>query len=48
MKEERARGAIVVLVTHDTALADACADRRIVLKAGRVIEPATAQAEPCA
>lgn len=37
MKQERERGAIVVLVTHDFALADACADRRIVLKAGRVV-----------
>jgi heme exporter protein A len=47
MKQERARGAIVVLVTHDAALADACADRRIALKAGRVVE-ALAETAPSA
>lgn len=39
MKEERARGAIIALVTHDAALAEACADKRIRLVAGRVAEP---------
>jgi len=39
MKEERARGAIIALVTHDSALAAACADKRITLVAGRVKEP---------
>lgn len=39
MKEERDRGAIVALVTHDAALANACADKRISLVAGRVAEP---------
>lgn len=38
MKEERARGAIVALVTHDAALADACADKRISLVNGRVAD----------
>jgi heme exporter protein A len=36
IREERDRGAIVVLVTHDTELAQTCADRRITLTAGRV------------
>ncbi len=40
MQEERARGAIVVLVTHDAPLAAAVADRRITLRAGRVLEQA--------
>ena len=40
MQEERARGAIVVLVTHDAPLAAAVADRRIALRAGRVLEQA--------
>jgi heme exporter protein A len=39
MKEERARGAIIALVTHDTALAQACADKRVSLVNGRVAEP---------
>jgi heme exporter protein A len=39
MKEERARGAIIALVTHDTALAQACADKRVALVNGRVAEP---------
>jgi len=39
MKEERARGAIIALVTHDTALAEACADTRITLVNGRVATP---------
>lgn len=36
VKDERARGAIVVAVTHDTAFAEALADRRVRLDAGRV------------
>ena len=39
MKEERARGAIIALVTHDTSLAEACADARIQLVSGRVAAP---------
>jgi heme exporter protein A len=38
VQEERARGAIVVLVTHDKPLADALADRRVLLARGRVVE----------
>jgi heme exporter protein A len=40
MRAERARGAIVVLVTHDAQLAGAVADRRVRLRAGRVVESA--------
>lgn len=40
MAEERARGAIVVLVTHDADLSEALADVRIRLRAGRVVEAA--------
>jgi heme exporter protein A len=40
MQEERARGAIVVLVTHDAPLAAAVADRRVALRAGRIVEQA--------
>lgn len=36
VRTEKERGAIVVLVTHDVALADAIGDRRIVLSRGRV------------
>ena len=39
MRQERARGAIIALVTHDTALAAACADTRIQLVSGRVAAP---------
>jgi heme exporter protein A len=38
MRVERARGAIVVLVTHDAPLASAVADRRIALRSGRVVQ----------
>jgi ABC-type multidrug transport system ATPase subunit len=38
VETERARGAIVVLVTHDHALADRLAERRIRLERGRVVE----------
>jgi ABC-type glutathione transport system ATPase component len=38
VKAERARGAIVVLVTHDPQLTAALADRRVLLKSGRVVE----------
>ena len=37
---ERARGAIVVLVTHDVALTERLADRRILLRRGRREEAA--------
>jgi heme exporter protein A len=40
MRAERARGAIVVLVTHDAPLATAVADRRVQLRSGRVVESA--------
>ena len=40
MQEERTRGAIVVLVTHDAPLAESVADRRVALRAGRVVEQA--------
>jgi heme exporter protein A len=36
MRQERARGAIVVLVTHDALLAEALADRRVRLERGRL------------
>jgi heme exporter protein A len=36
VKAERARGAIVALITHDRVLADALADRRVLLSRGRV------------
>ena len=36
VKTERTRGAIVALITHDVALADALADRRLRLSRGRV------------
>lgn len=35
---ERARGAIIVLVTHDDPLRDRLADRRVALAHGRVVE----------
>lgn len=38
--EERDRGAIVALVTHDAAFADRLADRRVRLSRGRVVEEA--------
>ncbi|MBN8613107.1 MAG: ABC transporter ATP-binding protein [Deltaproteobacteria bacterium] len=38
--DERARGAIVVVVTHDTGFADAIATRRVRLSRGRVEEAA--------
>lgn len=37
IKDERARGAIVVAVTHDVAFAEALADRRVRLDAGRAV-----------
>jgi len=37
---ERARGAIVVLVTHDTALTDKLADRRVRINRGRIEDQA--------
>jgi ABC-type multidrug transport system ATPase subunit len=38
VREERARGAIVVMVTHDEPLRDQIADRRVQLAQGRVVE----------
>ena len=40
VQAERARGAIVVLVTHDRALSERIADRRIELRQGRLVENA--------
>lgn len=40
VREEREAGAIVVLVTHDAALADRLGDARIRLDRGRVVEEA--------
>jgi heme exporter protein A len=37
VRAERARGAIVVLVTHDPQLSAALADRRVLLRGGRVV-----------
>jgi ABC-type multidrug transport system ATPase subunit len=36
VRQERARGSIVVLVTHDVAFAETVCDRRVVLSRGRV------------
>jgi heme exporter protein A len=40
VREERARGAIIVLVTHDEPLRDQLADRRVQLAHGRVVDSA--------
>jgi predicted ABC-type transport system involved in lysophospholipase L1 biosynthesis ATPase subunit len=40
MIAERARGAIVVLVTHDAPLAEAVADQRVRLRQGRLVAEA--------
>jgi ABC-type multidrug transport system ATPase subunit len=40
VRAERARGAIVVLVTHDAQLSQQLADRRVQLAHGRVVETA--------
>jgi putative ABC transport system ATP-binding protein len=46
MFEARARrGATLVLVTHDRALADAC-DRRIVMRSGEIVEDVRAGVAP--
>ncbi len=42
VSEERERGAIVVLVSHDPVLVERLADRRIRLRRGRTVEGATA------
>lgn len=42
VQQERQRGAIVALVTHDAELADRLADVRIRLRAGRVVAPEAA------
>ncbi|HEY8432020.1 MAG TPA: ABC transporter ATP-binding protein [Sandaracinaceae bacterium] len=44
VEEERARGAIVVLVTHDAALAERLAQQRIRLERGKVVEVSPAEA----
>jgi heme exporter protein A len=36
LRDARSRGRIVVLVTHDHALAEAIADRRVILERGRI------------
>ncbi|MDH5675218.1 MAG: ABC transporter ATP-binding protein [Myxococcales bacterium] len=45
VRQERDRGAIVALVTHDTALAERLADRRVRLRRGR-LEQAERAGEP--
>jgi heme ABC exporter ATP-binding subunit CcmA len=40
VKQERERGAMVVVVTHDRAFSEHIADRRIQLRQGRVVEEA--------
>lgn len=47
VREEAKRGAIVVVVTHDDAFANAAADERVVLERGAVKE-ASAGAQPAA
>jgi heme ABC exporter ATP-binding subunit CcmA len=39
VRDERARGAIVVLVTHDKPLSEQLADRTLALARGRLLEP---------
>jgi heme exporter protein A len=39
VKAERARGAIIALITHDTALVERLADARVRLARGRVVAP---------
>ena len=46
VQEERARGAIIVLVTHDDPLRDRLADRRIKLAHGRLVSDGTEEAGP--
>jgi heme exporter protein A len=43
VQEERARGAIIVLVTHDEPLSAQLADRRVQLSRGRVVEAGAVQ-----
>jgi len=43
--EERDRGAIVVLVTHDSQFAERVAERRVRLERGRVVTPDAGHAE---
>jgi heme exporter protein A len=43
IRDERARGTIVVLVTHDAALAETVADRRLRLEAGRLLAQGAAE-----
>jgi heme exporter protein A len=40
VREEAARGAVVVVVTHDTAFADAVGGRTVALERGRVVSEA--------
>ncbi|MCZ7681476.1 MAG: ABC transporter ATP-binding protein [Sandaracinaceae bacterium] len=46
VEEERARGAIVVLVTHDAGLSDRLAQRRIRLDRGKVVSRSSVEARP--
>ena len=41
--EEKARGAIVVLVTHDSGFAERVGDRRLLLRRGRVVDGGDAE-----
>ena len=45
-KSEAARGCIVVFVTHDTAVAEKVATRRLQLERGRLRSPASAGVVP--
>ncbi|MGF1468081.1 MAG: ATP-binding cassette domain-containing protein [Sandaracinaceae bacterium] len=42
VEAERARGAIVALITHDPGLAERLADRRVTLRRGQVVDAAGA------
>jgi energy-coupling factor transporter ATP-binding protein EcfA2 len=46
--EERARGAMVVVVTHDLPAVAGLVDRAVVLERGRIVEDAEAPKEPSA
>jgi heme exporter protein A len=43
VREETARGAVVVLVTHDDVLASSLGDSRLVLERGRLMEASVSQ-----
>lgn len=46
IRDEKARGTIVVLVTHDAELAKELADKRVKLERGRLAAPASEAAAP--